>query len=90
MEVKNYERINNLRLYKFVTLILFPLLSAFLFGFLKGFCDYYFDKDFEAKQLLIWVVIYYSVILTLFVSVQADFVKQPDVFINDGTATPFR
>jgi hypothetical protein len=37
-----------------------------LFGFLKGFCDYYFDKDFEAKQLLIWVVIYYSVILTLF------------------------
>jgi arylsulfatase A-like enzyme len=24
------------------------------------------------------------------VSVQADFVKQPDVFINDGTATPFR
>jgi GxxExxY protein len=25
-----------------------------------------------------------------FVSVQADFVKQPDVFINDGTASPFR
>jgi hypothetical protein len=24
------------------------------------------------------------------VSVQADFVKQPDVFINDGTASPFR
>jgi hypothetical protein len=24
------------------------------------------------------------------VSVQADFVKQPDVFINDGTGTPFK
>ena len=24
------------------------------------------------------------------VSVQADFVKQPDVFINDGTAAPFK
>jgi hypothetical protein len=35
-------------------------------------------------------LVFESSFFTFIVSVQADFVKQPDVFINDGTATPFR
>jgi len=66
MEAKNYERVNNLLLRKFFALVLFPLLSTVLFGFAKGSCDYYLDGDFEIKQLLIWLIVYYFIVFTFF------------------------
>jgi hypothetical protein len=49
-----------------------------------------YSEEVNPRKMMVAVGTHCSIFHSNPVSVQADFVKQPDVFINDGTASPFR